>query len=177
MQTTTVFTGYDTRSGTSAKTGNPWTMHLFKDKDDKSFQTFDTALANELAGTRGQEVTIEWEPEQRGDFTNNVVTKLVAASASKPTMTGYAPADAPYVMAPAAGPSQKDITIWRQTATKVAAHLGASSYEELIGMAEKIVAYYRDGAQPASPSTADSAGAASAAAPAAGSAVDEFPDW
>ena len=182
MQTQTVFTGYDTKSGNGKK--GPWTLHLFTDKNDQVYKTFETALANELAGTRGQQVTVEYEERpSRGDYPpDKIVQKLISAGNAVNTTSGAAVSvgEDGVVKHVVTTPDDRQMQIMRQSALERAIRfyaLGSTkpTPASLFALSDKFVDYFVHGAQPTpSPSAADSAGG-SAEPPAAGSPDIDIP--
>lgn len=73
---TTVLVDHDSKSGNGKK--GRWVLNLFEAENGDSFQTFDRAIASEALDLLDQEVEIEYEEEQNGDFTNFVIQSITA---------------------------------------------------------------------------------------------------
>lgn len=110
---------------------------------------------------RGQTVFAETRTEQRGEWTNYFVDSLVPSSPATqqavPATAGYPPEQqlplqtqqAPAPVAPP-GPTQKDRTIWRQTATKVAAQMldPGDSQVDFWANVDMLTWFYESGERP-----------------------------
>ena len=108
---------------------------------------------------RGQTVFAETRNEQRGEWTNYFLDSLVPSSPATqqpyPAQAGY-PQQTPVTpqgppVAPAAPvPSEKDRTIWRQTAAKVAAQMldPGDSQQDFWANVDMLVWFFESGERP-----------------------------
>lgn len=159
----------------------PYTLHIFKAQDGERFQTTKTAIANAAYGLLNQAVTIGYEQQQRGDWTNNVIEQIEAgnvALAAAPTgaPTGAAPTGAAPTSAPASSGGggmspDRELRVMRQNglanalATVDAGLFEATSIGDVIKLADKYVRYYQGGAEAVLGQAAGSGQAQQAAAP------------
>jgi hypothetical protein len=163
-QTQTVLTSHQSKSGSNAKGG--WTMHIFKTADGTSYQTFDTALGNKAYGLLNQPVSLIFESETRGDYTNNVLKSIdgaAGAAPAAPAATAAATAVAPIQTGET--DDQKQVRIMRQSALERAILAGTEGYieiksvDDLYALSDQFLDYFKNGRQGvavAEPAVADS---------------------
>jgi len=79
-QVTTKFTGFENKSGTNDN--GAWKLTKFQAEDGKKYQTFDDDIREQGKAFEesGEEVTVVFEVQKRGQNTNNVIESLEAAS-------------------------------------------------------------------------------------------------
>jgi hypothetical protein len=102
---------------------------------------------------RGQQVYAETRQEQNGQWTNYFVDSLALApqgqaqNLAAPQYGNQVPEPQAYAEAPSYVPTGKDVIIWRQTATKVAADLlgPGDSEESFWANVEKLIWFYETG--------------------------------
>ena len=78
-QVTTKFTGFENKSGTNDN--GAWKLTKFQAEDGKKYQTFDDDIREQGKAFEesGEEVTVVFEVQKRGQNTNNVIESLEAA--------------------------------------------------------------------------------------------------
>lgn len=126
-------------------------------QDDVKWTCWDRDVAERAYNAKGVPATFKVEISQKGEHTNRTFKGIDV----KPTATGFGPtletlsnqvaksftqATAQPVQQTA---TEKDVSIWRQCATKVAATLAATP-DEFWGNVEQLVAYYETGIIPRS---------------------------
>ena len=78
MRQVVTLTGVEVKSKGTSKRG-PWALRIFDSAGGTKFQTFDVAIGESLEKSVGSAVEIEYEVEENGNFTNNVVKSFKAA--------------------------------------------------------------------------------------------------
>lgn len=68
------FTEVSKKTGSTNK--GPWTMFLFSNGNGGKFQTFDYGLGTKAEARIGQPLKIEYHPEERNGFVNNVLDAI-----------------------------------------------------------------------------------------------------
>jgi len=120
-QDTVIFTGHsafqvDTRFGQKTK-------NVFTDTQSREFQVWKADIAAQLLASMGQQVTVQFEAKQNGQYTNYDVKGIIGGVVGAPAVTAATPA--PSAPAQAAPPpqaqvgetqDQKQLRIMRQNA-------------------------------------------------------------
>lgn len=89
------------------------TVYTIKADDGKSYDAWKADLGKAAASLVNQRATLTFEVKQNGEYTNYDVKSVTAANGSTPNPNAQ-PTAAP------SGPTEKDKSIWRQSAHKVA---------------------------------------------------------
>lgn len=98
---------------------------------------------------RGQTVIVETHSEQKGEWTNLFLDSIQPAQ-QMPAVPAQTSGAVQTEFVPDGVPTNRDLQIWRQTATKVAAHLQepGESEETFWSNVEKLVWFYETGRRP-----------------------------
>lgn len=159
--------------------GQPFTLYKIETAKGLTLETFKRDVAEAAHATGGQPALLTVKVEQNGEYVNRYLQMATikpsgeAGYAMQGAMQAHAqalPPDAdsfttyrpgggsvangnPITQSRPEGPAQKDIYIWRQTATKVAAHLSKTDGEfwANVGL---LLAFYETGRPPAYPQPA-----------------------
>lgn len=147
----------------STKDGRSSTIYDVIDGGGIKWSTWKQPVANESNRLIGQEVEMMVREEQNGTFLNRFVDDIRAIGMNGGTTMaeqprgGYAPVEramgaqqpSPSALPPIqnAGPTDKDLTIWRQTAAKVSAQM-SSTPQEFWTNIQPLVDYFETGTIP-----------------------------
>lgn len=89
-KTQVTFEKYFIENGTSGD--RDWTRTDFVTTDGVRFKTFDGAIASQGKNLKGQLVEVEYQPKERGQWVDNMITSLTALSGTAPTEAKADPA-------------------------------------------------------------------------------------
>lgn len=141
--------------------GRKFTLYTVE-TDHGSFTTAKRDLAQRAYSLIGKPASYHVKTEQRGEFTNyylesvEPISQAVADSAFTPPMMNQVsgPPSRPDVyqepVGEPAGPTAKDMMIFRQTAAKVSAQISTTPNEFWLNL-DDLVAYFADGTKPSAP--------------------------
>ena len=145
--------------GTSQKTGKPYSKHLFVGPDGKDFVTFNSGVATAARAGLAGPITILFDEEQNGQYTNRTIREVVDEPQSENvTPITSAPTVAAEPKAPEGGTTprqyldQRETRILRQSALSraIAAFEAAglnpvTDSEALLELAEEYKSYFENG--------------------------------
>lgn len=92
MQQVVTLTGFEEKKRGTNKRG-PWALRVFTAAGGSKFQTFDVDLGDKLVSLVNAPVEITYEVEKNGDFENNVVTAVKAATEDQAAAAPAPPED------------------------------------------------------------------------------------
>lgn len=152
-----VITGVSPRTVTRKSDGQQFTIYEVN-ANATNYQARKDVF-DQAAALVGQPVLMEVRTEQKGTFTNHYVDSIAANGPAPVPVTTSAPVyTAPSTTSTAASftvtggaslpaPPNRDLTIWRQTATKVAAHLSKTP-SEFWKNVNDLILFYETGQEP-----------------------------
>ena len=158
MERVITIQGVDSRSGTSQKTGKPYTVYNLRDENNNEYAIWDNDLREIAQGSVGAQVKIIYEAKQNGRFENLTLKAIDARNAVKaPVSPSNGLTELP--LAPATSPpsrgghdAERQKAIMRQTAAKVAAHIESAHPDPagfdlyaFLELAEKLLGYFEGG--------------------------------